>query len=245
VGINLRDPVLARPEVRRAIALAIDRDLLVRALWRGLGVVTETAMPPGHWARNERLEPVPHDPVAARSLLDAAGFPDPDGEGPEPRFSLTFKTSTDETRLLQAQVLQAMLAEVGIAIDIRSYEFATFYADITRGSFQLFSLTWTGIVDPDFYALSLHSEKVPPAGANRGHYLNAEFDRLIEAGARAIAPTERLPSYLAAQEILARDLPYVSLFTGVNVAVMSRGLEGYENYVSGELTSLARMRWAP
>ncbi len=245
VGINLRDPVLARPEVRRAIALAIDREMLVRALWRGLGVVTETAMPPGHWARHETLPPVLYDPAAARALLDAAGFPDPDGPGPEPRFTLTYKTSTDETRVLQAQVVQAMLSEVGIAIDIRSYEFATFFADITRGNFQLFSLTWTGILDPDFYALCLHSKKVPPAGANRGHYLNAEFDRLIDAGARAIAPAERRPFYLEAQEILARDLPYLSLFTGVNVAVMPSQLEGYENYMSGELTGLARMRWAP
>ncbi len=244
LGINLRDPVLARPEVRRAIALALDRELLVHALWRGLGVVTETAMPPGNWARHETLAPVPYDPAAARALLETAGFPDPDGPGPRPRLSLTYKTSTDETRVLQAQVLKAMLAEVGIAIDIRSYEFATFFADITRGNFQLFSLTWTGIVEPDFYALCLHSAKVPPAGANRGHYLNAEFDRLIEAGARTIDPAERLPFYLAAQEILARDLPYVSLFTGVNVAVMLRELEGYENYSSAEFYGLARMRWA-
>jgi ABC-type transport system substrate-binding protein len=67
---------------------------------------------------------------------------------------------------------------------------------------------------------------------------------LIDAGARTIAPAERRPFYLAAQEILARDLPYVSLFTGVNVAVMPRQLEGYETYPSGELTSLARSRWA-
>lgn len=244
LGLNLEDPILARREVRQAMARALDRERLVESLYRGLGIVTETAMPPGHWARHEGLEPIPHDPAAARDLLDAAGFPDPDGAGPATRFDLTYKTSTDEVALLQAQVLQAMLAEVGIGVDIRSYEFATFYNDIKQGAFQVFSLTWTGVVDPDFYTLIFHSDRVPPDGANRGRYRNAELDRLLEAGARAVLPEERLPHYLRAQEILAEELPYISLLTKVNVAVMPRRLEGYRNYLSGELYSLKDVRWA-
>lgn len=245
LGLNLEDPILARPEVRRAMARALDRERLVETLYRGLGVVTETAMPPGHWARNEELAPVPHDPAAARALLDAAGFPDPDGAGPTTRFDLTYKTSTDEVAVLQAQILQAMLADVGIGIDIRSYEFATFYNDIKQGNFQVFSLTWTGIVDPDFYTLVFHSSRVPPDGANRGRYRNPQLDRLLEAGAREVLPEKRLPHYLRAQEILAEELPYISLFTKVNVAVLPRRLEGYRNYLSGELYALKDVRWAP
>jgi peptide/nickel transport system substrate-binding protein len=244
LGLNLDDPVLSQVAVRQAMAQALDRERLVESLYRGLGVVTETAMPPGHWARNEDLEPIPYDPAAARKLLDQAGFADPDDSGPATRFDLTYKTSTDETALLQAQILQAMLADVGIGIEIRSYEFATFYNDIKQGNFQVFSLTWTGIVDPDFYAFTLHSGRVPPAGANRGRYRNPEFDRLIEAGARAVVAEERRPHYLRAQEILAAELPYISLFTKVNVAVMPRRLEGYRNYLSGELYSLKTIRWA-
>lgn len=244
LGLNLRDPRLADVRVRRALALSIDRPRLVATLWRGLGAPTETLMPPGHWARNEELPALPHDPSAARALLDQAGFPDPDGpEGPLPRFTLTYKTSTDETALLQAQIVQAMAREAGIGFEIRSYEFATFYDDVKRGNFQVFSLTWTGVADPDLYTQILHSRRAPPAGSNRGRYANPQFDALIEAGARFADPAERRPYYLAAQEILARDLPYVSLFTKVNVAVMPADLEGYQSYPSGELLSLARMRW--
>lgn len=244
LGVNFEDPLLARPEVRRAMALAIDRHAIVESIYRGLGVVTETVLPPGHWARNEDLVPVPFDPDAARELLDAAGLEDPDGDGPEPRFTLTYKTSTDETALLQAQTIQAMLAEIGFGIEIRSYEFATFYDDIKKGNFQIFSLTRTGVVDPDIYSLILHSDSVPPAGANRGRYLNPEFDRLIDAGAARTRPEDRRPFYLEAQEIFARDLPYISLFTKVNFAVMPVALEGYRNYPSGEFYSLGRMRWS-
>ncbi|MEJ2086060.1 MAG: ABC transporter substrate-binding protein, partial [Acidobacteriota bacterium] len=243
LGVNFADPLLARLPVRRAIARAIDRQRLVDTLWRGLGIVTETVLPPGNWARDDDLEPIPYDPQGARRILDRAGLLDPDGEGPEPRFSLVYKTSTDETALLQAQIIQSMLADVGIGIEIRSYEFATFYSDIKKGNFQLFSLTWTGIVDPDFYSLILHSKSVPPHGANRGRYVNPEFDRLIDAGASRAEPEERRPFYVAAQEIFRRDLPYISLFTKFNFAVMPSQLQGYENYPSGEFYSLKRVHW--
>ncbi len=243
LGLNLEDPLLADRRVRRAMALAIDRAAIVEHLWRGLGVVTETILPPGHWARNEALPPTPYDPPAAGELLDEAGYRDPDGDGPRPRFTLTYKTSTDETAVLQAQIIQEMLARVGIRADIRSHEFATFYNDIKRGNFQVFSLTWTGVVDPDIYNLILHSARIPPAGSNRGRYRNPRFDRLVEQGARLTEPAQRLPFYLEAQEILAEDLPYISLFSKVNVAVMPAALAGYRNYPSGELYAVKDMRW--
>ncbi len=243
LGLNLDDPILSTREVRRAMAMAIDRQQLVETLRRGLARITETMMPEGHWARDEELESIPYDVEGARRLLDEAGFPDPDGDGPEPRFTLTYKTSTNEESLLQAQILQSMLAAAGIAIDIRSYEFATFYADIKQGNFQLFSLTWTGVIDPHIYNLVLHSASVPPGGANRGRYRNPEFDRLIEAGSRLSDPAARKPFYVEAQRILARDLPYISLYHKVNVAVMAAELEGYRNYLSGELYSVAEIYW--
>lgn len=244
LGLNLGDPLLSRIEVRRAIIHAIDRQLLVDTLWQGLGVVTETVLPPGNFARHDALEPHLFDPDRSRRLLDEAGLIDPDGAGPQPRFSIVYKTSTDQTALLQAQIIQAMLAEVGIAVEIRSFEFATFFSDIKKGTFQLFSLTWTGILEPDFFSLILHSRSVPPNGANRGRYLNPEFDRLIDEGARRTDPQARRPFYLEAQEIFRRDLPYISLFTKFNFAVMPKQLEGYENYPSGEFYSLEEVFWA-
>ena len=201
-------------------------------------------MPLGHWARDEQIGLIPYDVEEAKRLLDEAGYPDPDGDGPQTRFSLTYKTSTNEESLLRAQIIQSMLAAAGIDIEIRSFEFATFYSDIRQGNFQLFSLTWTGIIDPHIYNLVLHSASIPPQGANRGRYRNAEFDRLIEEGSRSADPNVRRPFYVEAQQILADELPYISLYHKVNVAVMAAGLEGYENYLSGELSSLARVRWS-
>jgi peptide/nickel transport system substrate-binding protein len=241
VGVNLTDPILSDSRVRRAIALALDRQVLVESLWRGLADVTETMMPAGHWSRNNDLEPMTRDLATAAKLLNEAGYPDP--EGPEPRLRLTFKTSTNEDTLLQAQIIQAMLADVGIELELRSYEFATFYGDIKQGNFQLFSMIWTGITDPHIYNLVLHSRSVPPNGSNRGRYLNPEFDRLIDEGSRFADPAQRRPFYVDAQSILAEDLPYISLYHKVTVAVLPETLEGYRNFLSGELYSLKDVSW--
>jgi peptide/nickel transport system substrate-binding protein len=243
VGFNLEDPVMRDRRVRQAIALAIDRPRLLRTVWRGQGRPTETLLPPGNWARDEDLPSIPHDPAAAARLLDEAGYRDPDGPGPRPRLHVTYKTSTNEFFLLQAQAIQSMLADAGIEAEIRSYEFATFYADVKRGSFQMFSLTWTGVAEPDLYRNLFHSASIPPKGSNRGRYRSAEADRLIEEGGRRFDPRERRPYYVELQRLLRSDLPYVSLLTRDTVTVMLDGLDGYENYPGGELYSLRKAHW--
>jgi peptide/nickel transport system substrate-binding protein len=243
LAFNFHDRALADVRVRRAIALGLDRPRLVATLWQGLGMVSETPFPPGIWGRHDALPVLPHDPVAARRLLDEAGYPDPDGDGPLPRLRLELKSSTNEQTALQAQVLQGMLAEIGVDLVVRTYEFATFFADVNRGSFQMFTLVRTGALDPNLFRLILGSQSVPPNGQNRGFYANSEFDRLVDEAARTIDPAARLPLYLRAQEIFASDLPYVMLFIKTNFAVMPADLGGYYGLPGGELRSLRQMAW--
>jgi peptide/nickel transport system substrate-binding protein len=145
--------------------------------------------------------------------------------------------------VLQAQIIQRMLAEIGVGIEIRSMEFGTFYSDVQHGNFQIFSLNRFGAIDPNIYALILQSDNVPPRGQNRGYYQNPEFDRLIDAAARLTDPEARRPLYLRAQEIFRDDLPYISLYTRDTVAVMPAILKGYVNYPTGELFSLKEVYW--
>lgn len=243
IGFNLEDALLSKVAVRRAIAHAIDREQLVDSLWQGLATVTDSMMPEGHWARAD-LDANGHDPELARQLLEEAGFPDPDGPGPRPRLRVTYKTSTAESARLQAEVLQQMLAAVGIEMEIRTLEFATFFQDVQQGNFQMYSLRWTGVLDPHLYSLALHSESVPPNGANRNRFRHPRFDQLTEHGARFLTPEERRPYYVEAQEILNRELPYISLFHTQTVAVRAEPIEGYVGYPSAELYSLKTARWA-
>ncbi len=241
VGMNLRDPVLREPRVRRALAHAIDRRPIIRHILKGLAREADSLLPEGHWAHAEGLPRYGHDPERARALLDEAGFPDPDGPGPKKRFTLLYKTSQNELRRRVAEVFQEQLREVGVGLRIRSYEWGTFFGDIRSGNFQLYGLTWVGIDDPDIYYYIFHSRMTPPRGANRGGYANPGVDRLLEEGRRAWDRERRREVYAEVQRIIARELPYINLWHGTNVAVMREEVEGFEVYPDEDFISLRKV----
>jgi peptide/nickel transport system substrate-binding protein len=241
LAFNLKDPNLRRREVREAIALSIDRERIVRDLLRGYGRVTESVFPQGHWARAENVKTYPYDPARAAQLLDQAGLRDPDGPGPAPRFRLAYKTSTDTEANQQAEIIQQMLKQVGIDVQIQSNEFGVFYEDIQKGNFQLFSLRRAGVSDPDFLYIIFHSASLPPEGQNRGSFVNREVDQLIVQGRSSFDQAKRKESYDRVQQIVADELPYISLYHRDNVAIMTSDIDGFVMYPSGFLLSVPKM----
>jgi len=239
LGFNLRDDILRDPRVRRAIAHAVDRDRIVRALYLGLARPAATLLAPENWAHAGDVATFPHDPALARRLLDDSGFPvRPDGT----RFSLSYKTSTDRQGIEMADLVAEDLAAVGIRVERRSFEWGTFYGDIKAGNFQLYSLRWVGITDPDQLHYIFHSTSVPPAGANRGHYANPEVDRLLESSRRESDPAARRDGLVAAQRLIAADCVYVSLWYPDDIYSVARRFEGFEPYPGGQYTSLKQVR---
>ncbi len=226
IGLNLRDPLLQRLEVRQAIGFAIDREAIVKYLRRGFASTAVGIVPPMSWAFEREVFDFRHDAAEARRLLDAAGFPDPDGDGPLPRFHLTLKTSTSEVYRIQAAAIQQDLARVGIALEIRSQEFQTLLSDMVRGNFQLYTAQFVGVTDPDMLRRVFHSGQVPPAGLNRVHYQNAAVDQLIEQASSAGNDVQRRLFYRQAQQAIAHDVPYISLWYKTNVAVFQPDIRG-------------------
>ncbi len=219
LGFNLRDPILKDVRVRRAIAYALDRRPMIEYLWRGQAQPARSVLPTQSWAYNGDVPVYDHDPEKAKQLLDAAGYAAVNGV----RFHLTMKTSTDENTRLMVAVMQQQLREVGIALDIRSFEFATFFSDVTHGAFQMYGLRWIGgNEDPDIFEYAFDSAKFPPNGANRGFYSNPRIDALIDKARRAVDPNVRRPLYFEVQRILAEDLPYFNLWYLDNVLVHTR-----------------------
>lgn len=226
MGMNLRDPILSHRDVRRAIGFAIDREAIVRYLRRGFARVAVGIVPPMSWAFEREAFDFRHDPAEARRLLDAAGFPDPDGDGPQPRFSLTIRTSTSEVYRVQAAVIQHDLAQVGIQLEVRSTELPTLLSDAARGNFQLYTLQFVGVTDPDMLRRVYHSRQEPPAGLNRVFYRNPSVDDLIDRAALPGSDDERRALYGRAQQLIAEDVPYIPLWYKTNVAVFQRDIAG-------------------
>jgi peptide/nickel transport system substrate-binding protein len=244
IGMNLEHPVLKRREVRQALAYAIDQQRLVRYLMKGLADPATGLLIPSHWAYEPDVARWPYRPEEAKNLLDQAGLRDPDGEGPLPRFKLSYKATTLDRSRRMAEALQEQLRKVGIELEIRVYEWGTFYSDVKKGNFHLYSLSWIGARDPDVYFNLFHSASVPPRGNNRGRYRNPELDRLLEQGRTTLELSERRRIYGRVQKIIAADLPYIPVWWLKNVVVTRPELRGFVSYPDGDLASLQQVELA-
>ncbi|MFA5810904.1 MAG: ABC transporter substrate-binding protein [bacterium] len=226
LGMNLTDPILSNPKVRKAIAYAIDRDEIISHRFKGMASKANSILSPRNWAYDRELAQYEYDPQKAKALLDEAGFKDPDGDGPLPRFRLKYKTSTVKERVEIARMIAHQLEKVGIDARVVPYEWGTFYRDIRKGNFQIYTLSWVGVAEPDIFYEVCNSSQVPPNGMNRDHYSNEEVDRLVEQGRTTLDEEKRKEIYARVQRILFDDLPYIPLWYEKNVTLYRRGVEG-------------------
>jgi peptide/nickel transport system substrate-binding protein len=213
---------------------------MIRHLLKELGTEATGILYPDHWAYKPDVARYEYNPARARELLDKAGFlPGANGN----RFTLEFKTTQADLSRRKGEVIQEQLAAVGIHVRLVSYEWSAFFADIRAGNFQFYSLQWVGVTEPDIYHYVFHSSSIPPEGANRGRYINPALDELIEAGRFTMDAQRRRSIYGKIQEMIADDLPYISLWYHHNVAVMKKNLEGYVLYPDGDFRGLKDVRW--
>ncbi len=224
LGFQTRSPKLDDVRVRRAIGRAINRELLVQAKYHGFARVTDSWIPNGHWAELPAAPPQAFDPEQARTLLDEAGFPDP--EGPEPRMRLVLRTTSERFRQSVARAIAAMLQDVGVEVDVRPSEAATLISDLNRGNFEMTLLQVPEVIEPHVLSWFFDSSRIPgpqSEGANRWRYENPELDALFTLGRTTIDRAERRAAYERVQRILARDLPVLPLWQPDTIAVVRRG----------------------
>ncbi|MGC2332574.1 MAG: ABC transporter substrate-binding protein [Candidatus Acidiferrales bacterium] len=232
VSFNFDDPILAHREVRQALAYATDRATLIRYLLRGQARAASSLLPPNHWAYEPNVRQYPYDPAQAERLLDAAGFPrGRDGA----RFHVTMKTSTEESTRVLSEALAGQWRRVGVVLDLRPLENATFLADIEHGSFQLYTYRWVGANnDPDIFDYVFNSGRMPPFGANRGHYRNPALDALLEQEKTEMHRDERKAILSQIQKLIAEDEPYIDLWYVDNVCVHRTRVTGIRLAPTGE-----------
>jgi peptide/nickel transport system substrate-binding protein len=237
IAFNLTDPVFRDVRVRQALAYGIDRENMIKYLWRNQARAASGMLPPNNWAFNADLKKYPYDPERARQLLRESGHEN---------MSFTYRVNSDNATVTQmAAVFQQQLHNIGVTMDIKGTEYATFFADVIKSSFQVYSLRWVGANnDPDFFNYVFHSKSVPPNGANRGHYSNSRVDELVEFARREVDAEKRKAAYQEVQRILADELPYISLFYMDNTCVANKHIEGIQLYPAGDYDFLANIRIA-
>jgi len=235
LGFNLQDEDTGQLVVRQAVAYAIDREAIIHYVMQDAAQQAQAMFPPSHWAGVKNLPPYDRDLKKARALLHEAGY---DKQHP---LQLVYKTSSDPFRVRLATVIQSQLAEVGIEVDLRSYDWATVYGDIKAGRFQMYSLAWVGVKTPDIFRYVFHSDSVPPNGANRGRFKDAAVDRLIEQAEVETDEMQQAALYRQLQRLLLQKLPYVPLWYENQVVVSRNNIQGYHLASDGNYDGLNRV----
>jgi peptide/nickel transport system substrate-binding protein len=247
--MNNDDPILKDVRVRQAIALALDRDAIVKIKLGGHAVVATGLLPPSSWAYDGNVVHWQHDPARAKTLLDEAGHPDPDGDGPDVRFTLTYKTSSDQYRIAIANVIAAQLREVGIGVDVEPFEFNTFFSQVKKGAYQLASMQTSDITEPDYYYTYFNSKRIPspsmPDANNRWRYRNPRIDALTELGRTQLKRTDRKATYAEVQRTLANEVPIIPLWFEDNIVVENRTVSGFTVLPDARYAGLVTARKQP
>lgn len=212
---NLQDPLFQDVRVRRAMAMAFDRNTVIERLYHGHARPISGPFPPDSWAADPEVRPIDFNLAGASALLASAGWRDTDHDGvldrEGKRFAFTILIPTgNNTSVEQSQILQDALRKLGVEMSITTLDSSAFFDRVLQGNYQAALVSWFADPDPDPYSL-FHSSQVAPNGYNVVHYVNAEADQLMERGRASFDRAERTEIYHQLHELLATDQPYLWL----------------------------------
>lgn len=247
IGFNFDDPLLSQPALRKAIAHGINRQAIVNAMFSGHARLAGGLLVPEHWAGVEQMLDYEYNSKKALAFmqqLDMSQLPKEmlryDEQG-FPIIELSYKTSNDPTRIRLATIYQSQLKKIGIHLKIQSYDWGTFYSDIKKGRFQLYSLAWVGVKSPDIFQYVFDSDAIPPNGANRGRYRSEQADMYIRQAGKTHSMEQQAELYQKLQVLLQEDLAAMPLWYEDQYTVARKELTGYKLYSDGRLDGLLKV----
>lgn len=230
--LNLNNPILKAKEARQALSAGINRDEIIRFKLEGMAEVATSILPPHNAYHDGALANPVFDLEKARALIKSAGL-----EGKE----LSLKTSNSTQAIENGKVIASQLEKLGLKLNLQSFEWATFFADVNKGNFQLASMKWVGTTDPDIYRTAFRSDQIPPKGRNRGGYTNSKLDQLVDSGNEIQDVRKRIDHYKKVQRIVYDDLPIIPLWYEYETAVVSTKVKNFQAAKTGDYSALTKV----
>jgi peptide/nickel transport system substrate-binding protein len=237
---NTSQPPLNDVRVRQAIAYAINRESMINDLLLGQAKLAHSILPEDSWAYTTGQK-YSYDPAMAKKLLDEAGLKDPDGDGPQMRFTkpVVFKVSGSSVAAKNyAGVIQNYLKEVGVPVTIETAELNTLFDQLRYGQFQIFYGQWVGgNQDPIFYKDLFATSEIPTQtrpSRNRSRYSNKELDALLEEAVNTFDREKARDLYRRIQDIVSREVPVFPLWYQSNVVIAKKNVGNIQVDASGD-----------
>ena len=215
---NLKDALFKNKEIRRAVALGIHREEIVKYQFNNYVTIAHSIL--------NANNPFFYMPSTPRTFnLEKAKQIIQQNQWGQKKVILT--TSNNREVIAYGRILAHQLRQIGLKVELKSYEWGTFYGDLKRGQFQMALLRWVGAFDPDIYRLAFHRSQVPPKGRNRGFYINPQLDSLLDTGRAETTIAKRKAIYKEVQQIIYRDIPIVHLWHNTQLSLVKNHIIGY------------------
>jgi len=237
VGWNQLRPQFQDKGVRRALTLLLNREEILGTIFYGLGKVVSGNFFVEAPEYDTEIAPWPFDPAQAKTLLDAAGWRDTDGDGIRDKdgaafeFELLIRAASPEYEAI-ATVFQEELKRAGIRISIRPLEWATFLESVDGRNFDAVILGWSGpIIEGDPYQV-WHSSQAEK-GSNFVNFRNDEADRIMEQARLEFDQEKRNALYHRFHAILHEEQPYTFLFCTASLQTVDKRFHGVKVYRGG------------
>lgn len=232
LGFNLRQERFQDVRVRKAFYYAIDRSMINKAVFRGYTYVPDSPVPKAHTGYYVAQPDAKYEynPTKAKQLLAEAGWKDHDGDGildknGEP-FKFTTMVSTADNAVIQtSQIIQAQLAQIGIKMDIATYEIGTWIAKANAGEFDAEMITLGVGFTPALQEQYFHSK----GGFNFWKYNNPKVDKLFESGKAEVNEAKRKQIYAEYQRLFMQEVPMVLLTNNPFLVFLNKKVHGMEN----------------
>ena len=232
-------PALLDVNVRKAIAMGIDREAINRDLLLGLTNVPASFWDSLPYYNDPPLENYPYDPEAAKDLLDAAGWVDSNGDGVRDKngveFIISYGTTTREIRQDTQAVVQQQLAQIGIQVDIQNYDADIYFSGYGEGpaaSGELDIMEWSdgpfGFPDPDIYywlCSEIPSDEYP-AGGNWQFVCDPELDALVQLQSTQVDAAARQETISKINQIFHDKVYWLGLWQDPDVWAVGTRLTG-------------------
>ena len=220
IQINLDQPDVSDLRVRQALAHALDREALNKAINRGLSKIANTPFGTG-LSPHEAVDGYPkYDPARAKKLLAEYGKP----------VRLKLSVSAMPLSVLSGQALQQMWKKVGIETEIVQLEQVQLVRSAAARSYQVMLYRWAGGADPD---VNVHQFFHSKGTVNRTGYRDAQMDKLLDDARSTMDPAQRLKLYRQVNNLLARDLPYIFLNYFNNFSLAGSSVRGVATVPDG------------
>jgi peptide/nickel transport system substrate-binding protein len=211
--MNTENELLSDINIRKAVNMGINKDAIIQAVLSGEGTPAYGPIPATIFGYDANVESYGHktNKEEAAKLLESAGWSkNSDGimdkGGKKLKFDLTILSNHNQA----AQMVQAMLKEVGIDISIQSMEAGTLIEKVSQGEYDMSFLSYS-YPDPDILSLLFHSTQI--GGLNHSRVKNPELDALLEKGRITIDPEERKQVYADVQKIIVDEAYWAPIYT--------------------------------